>query len=93
MPKNSKNSKRIKKELVLCDDTSEIDHHHTARCDSYDKLPIIAKRPPGWPHIDKENWPPKGFDVKFAVVKVLQPPLHVKGKTARGNKWVKQEPI
>ena len=92
VPKNSKNSKRAKKELVLRDDTSEIDHHHTARCDSDDELPIIAKRPPGRPPIDKENRPPKGFDVS-AVVEVSRPPLHVKGKTARGNKWVKQEPI
>jgi hypothetical protein len=59
---------------------------------SDDELPVPKKRCHGRPHKDKENQPPKGFDVSV-VVEVAQPPLHVKGKTPKGHKWVKQEPI
>lgn len=61
--------------------------------DSDDALPtIVRKRGRGRPRKDKENQPPKGFDVSV-VIEVAQPLLHVKGKTYKGNKWVKQEPI
>jgi hypothetical protein len=62
------------------------------RIESDDELPVLKKRHHGCPCKDKENQPPKGFDVS-AIVEVAQPPLHVKGKTPKGHKWVKQEPI
>ena len=61
--------------------------------DSDDALPTISqKRGRGRPRKDKENQPPKGFNVSV-VIEVAQPLLHIKGKTYKGNKWVKQEPV
>jgi hypothetical protein len=54
-------------------------------------LPVIPERHRGCPHKEKENQL-KGFKVS-AVVKIAQLPKHVKGKTTKGNKWVKQEPL
>ena len=62
------------------------------RIDSNDELPLLKKRHCGHPCKDKENQPPKAFNVS-AIVEVARPPLHVKGKTPKGHKWVKQEPI
>jgi hypothetical protein len=59
--------------------------------ESEDELPVIPERRRGRPRKEKENQP-KGFEVS-AVVEIAQPPKHVKGKTAKGNKWVKREPL
>jgi hypothetical protein len=99
MPKATKDCKRAK-QLLISDDELQLPqklskkqgHPCKPKTESDDELPVIAKRPRGRPRKDKENRPPKGFDVS-AVVEVARPPLHVRGKTIKGHKWVKQEPM